>query len=122
MPKKFWQFRNQADGSGELLLYGEIAGEKSWYGDEVTPKEFAKELNDMGYDKVYADSYDQADEASIKALLERMIERNGRVDVLVNNSVLRPMNDYDGPLEDFAKSMAVNSTGLFAITQPPWFN
>lgn len=79
--------------------------------------EFAKELNDMGYDKVYADSYDQEDEESIKALLGRMIERNGRVDILVNNSVLRPMNDYDGPLEDFAKSMAVNSTGLFAITR-----
>lgn len=33
MPKKFWQFRNMADGSAELLLYGDIAGEKSWYGD-----------------------------------------------------------------------------------------
>ncbi len=48
MPKKFWQFRNQADGSGELLLYGSIAGEKSWYGDEVTPKEFAAELSALG--------------------------------------------------------------------------
>ena len=48
MPKKFWQFRNQADGTGELLLYGDIAGEKSWYADEVTPKEFAAELNALG--------------------------------------------------------------------------
>ncbi len=48
MPKKFWQFRNMADGSAELLLYGDIAGEKSWYGDEVTPKAFAEELNALG--------------------------------------------------------------------------
>lgn len=48
MPKKFWQFRNQADGSGELLLYGNIAGEKSWYSDDVTPKQFAEDLAALG--------------------------------------------------------------------------
>ena len=48
MSKKFWQFRNQADGSGELLLYGSIAGEKSWYSDDVTPKQFAEDLAALG--------------------------------------------------------------------------
>ena len=48
MPKKFWQFRNMADGSGELLLYGNIAGEKSWYSDDVTPKQFAEDLAGLG--------------------------------------------------------------------------
>lgn len=48
MPKKFWQFRNAADGSAELLLYGNIAGEKSWYSDDVTPKQFAEELAALG--------------------------------------------------------------------------
>ena len=48
MPKKFWQFRNMAGGSAELLLYGDIAGEKSWYGDEVTPKQFYEDLNSLG--------------------------------------------------------------------------
>lgn len=80
-------------------------------------KQFADELNAMGYDKVYADSYDQEDEDSIKSLLERMVARDGKIDILVNNSVLRPMHEYDAPLEDFAKSMAVNCTGLFAITR-----
>ena len=42
MPKKFWQFRNQAAGSAELLLYGDIS-DSSWWGDEVTPKTFADE-------------------------------------------------------------------------------
>lgn len=45
---KFWKFRNQADGSGELLLYGPIAEGKSWWNDEITPKEFAEDLNALG--------------------------------------------------------------------------
>ena len=47
MPKKFWQFRNMAGGSAELLLYGDIS-DTSWWGDEVTPKQFAKELDALG--------------------------------------------------------------------------
>ena len=49
MPKKFWQFRNQAGtNKAELLLYGDIS-DTSWWGDEVTPKQFAQELNDLGH-------------------------------------------------------------------------
>ena len=48
MPNKFWQFRNMAGGSAELLLYGNIAGEKSWYSDDVTPKQFAEDLAALG--------------------------------------------------------------------------
>lgn len=46
---KFWQFRNAADtgGTAELLLYGNISQQKSWYGDEVTPKEFAADLAEI---------------------------------------------------------------------------
>ena len=45
---KFWQFKNQADGNAELLLYGDIA-DSSWWGDEVTPKQFAEDLSNLGY-------------------------------------------------------------------------
>ena len=45
--KKFWQFRNQAGGTVELLLYGDIS-QSSWWGDEVTPKQFADELAGLG--------------------------------------------------------------------------
>lgn len=48
MQNKFWKFRNLVGGSAELIIYGNIAGEKSWYSDEVTPKEFAEELNSLG--------------------------------------------------------------------------
>lgn len=45
--KKFWQFRNQTEENAELLLYGDIS-DTSWWGDEVTPKQFADELNALG--------------------------------------------------------------------------
>lgn len=79
-------------------------------------EKFAEELRAQGYD-VYADAYDQSDEESIKALLGRMIEKHGKVDILVNNSVLRPLKSYHCSPETFAESMAVNSTGLFLITR-----
>ena len=48
MPKKkFWQFCNQTEESAELLLYGDIS-DRSWWGDEVTPKQFNEDLNALG--------------------------------------------------------------------------
>lgn len=45
---KFWKFiKNEAEDIGELQIYGYIANE-SWWGDEVTPKQFSKELKDLG--------------------------------------------------------------------------
>lgn len=45
MKRKFWNWvRNEADGERTLLLNGEISDE-TWYGDEVTPKLFRKELD-----------------------------------------------------------------------------
>ena len=46
--KKFWEFRaSKTRNSAELLLYGPIS-EDSWWGDEVTPKQFADELKSLG--------------------------------------------------------------------------
>lgn len=51
-PTKFWQFVKNESAAGEessadLLLYGPIA-ETSWWGDEVTPKQFAEDLAALG--------------------------------------------------------------------------
>ena len=44
MKRKFWNWvRNEADGERTLVLNGEISDE-TWYGDEVTPALFRKEL------------------------------------------------------------------------------
>lgn len=47
--KKFWQFRASADDpkTGELLLYG-IISDSSWWGDEVSPKQFKDDLDALG--------------------------------------------------------------------------
>ncbi len=77
----------------------------------------AKEHQEKGLD-VTALQYDQASEASILALRDAIVEKTGTLDVLVNNSVLRPMKQgYRDAAETFAESMQVNATGLFMITR-----
>ncbi|WP_349948434.1 head maturation protease, ClpP-related [Lacrimispora sp. BS-2] len=45
MKRKFWNWiRNETNEERTLVLNGEISDE-TWYGDEVTPKLFEKELN-----------------------------------------------------------------------------
>jgi len=67
---------------------------------------------------VTALSYDQGDEASILALRDNILSRAGRIEVLVNNAVLRPMKKgYEDEAASFALSMQVNATGLFLITR-----
>ncbi len=67
---------------------------------------------------VRAMSYDQAEEASILNLRDAIMKESGRVDVLVNNAVLRPMKKaFKDDAATFAESMKVNATGLFMITR-----
>jgi len=46
---KFWEFKNSADDEavGELLLYGNLAN-RTWWDDEITPKNFNKDLDNLG--------------------------------------------------------------------------
>lgn len=48
---KFWSFKNSANQTGidqsELMLYGQIA-ERSWWDDEITPKQFAEDMAQCG--------------------------------------------------------------------------
>lgn len=44
--KKFWSM-NKTKNSAELVLYGPIS-ESSWWGDEITPKQFADDLAALG--------------------------------------------------------------------------
>lgn len=45
--KKFWAMKNVAKDEGEITLYGVISSE-SWWGDEVTPKQFKADLDALG--------------------------------------------------------------------------
>jgi NAD(P)-dependent dehydrogenase (short-subunit alcohol dehydrogenase family) len=65
--------------------------------------------------RVFAESYDQSDEASITALYARIEERFGPLHGLVNNSVLRPMKGAQGAAAQFEESMRMNATGLMLM-------
>jgi NAD(P)-dependent dehydrogenase (short-subunit alcohol dehydrogenase family) len=79
-------------------------------------EETAKTFRNAGLD-VTAMSVDQAKESSIRDLLKQVNDTAGKVDVLINNAVLRTMARWDDPLENFAKSMEVNATGIYMMTQ-----
>ena len=46
MPK-FWKMAKAKEKVGELYLYGEVSS-TSWYGDEITPKQFKADLDALG--------------------------------------------------------------------------
>ena len=67
---------------------------------------------------VRARQLDQGDEASVLGLRDAIVQESGRLDILVNNAVLRPMKKgYRDEAAAFAESMSVNATGLFMITR-----
>ncbi|MCE5186884.1 MAG: SDR family oxidoreductase [Planctomycetaceae bacterium] len=76
----------------------------------------AQAFKERGLD-VTADYVDQADHESIITLKNKIRDKYGKLDVLVNCAVARPMKTYTSPLEDWEKSMKVNATGLFDITR-----
>ncbi|PKL00058.1 MAG: hypothetical protein CVV56_08060 [Tenericutes bacterium HGW-Tenericutes-1] len=48
MPNAFWEFKNKSESTAELMLYGEIASQESWWDELITPKKFAKDLKNLG--------------------------------------------------------------------------
>ncbi len=62
-------------------------------------------------------AYDQGSEASILALRDAVLERFGRVDGVVNNSVARPMGGDVPFVESWEASMRINATGLVLMHQ-----
>ncbi len=76
----------------------------------------ASDLGKRGW-QVEALQLDLSSEASILKLRDEIMARTGRVDVLVNNAVLRPMRSTDAPVAHWEQSMKVNATGLFLITR-----
>ena len=66
---------------------------------------------------VRAMTLDQSDETSIGQLKDAVLDDAGRVDILVNNAVLRPVANWNCSAADFSQSMQVNATGLFLMTR-----
>ncbi len=77
----------------------------------------AEEHQKLGHN-VQALELDLGDEQSILDVRDTIIDKSGRIDVLVNNSVARVMTKgWDDDPEKFDESMHINATGLFVITR-----
>lgn len=79
-------------------------------------QELAAEHRDRGHD-VVAHRLDQSEEESVLQLRDDVLEQFGRIDVLVNNAVARPMSGWDDDADSFDESMRVNATGIFLMTR-----
>lgn len=85
MPSKFWQVKNEVNGNSEILLYGPIAGERSWWGDEVTPKAFAADLESLnGKDVTVRINSGGGDVFAAHAIHNQLIAYKGKVTVVID--------------------------------------
>ena len=67
-------------------------------------------------------SYDQGEPVSVGSLFASLttataLNPSGKIDILINNAVARPMGDWDESLDKWEESMRINATGLFQITR-----
>lgn len=77
----------------------------------------AEEHRRQGHD-VRALQLDQTDEMSIAALCNAIVKDSGKLDILVNNAVARPVKaGYFSDAAAIDESMHVNGTGLILLTR-----
>ena len=70
------------------------------------------------YDNVTPLQLDLGDENSIRAVVDQIVERSGKIDILVNNAVTRcACAGWDLPQEKFDESLHVNATSMFLLTR-----
>ena len=80
-------------------------------------EKLAEEHRAKGH-RVSALEMDQGNESSILAARDELLQRSGRLDVLVNNAVARTMKKgWTDAAALFDESMRVNATGLFVVTR-----
>lgn len=85
MPSKFWKVKNEVNGNSEILLYGPIAGESSWWRDEVTPKNFAADLESLGgRDVTVRINSGGGDVFAAHAIHNQLVAYKGRVTVVID--------------------------------------
>src|SRR4029453_18021445 len=80
-------------------------------------KDVVAEIEALGR-KTLAVQADVAREDQVRTMVERTLERFGRVDVLVNNAGIMTRGAFaDAPMRDYDAMWAINVTGTFLCTQ-----
>ena len=89
------------------------AGATVWTASRTLEKnlEFAAALREKGLD-VHGAAYDQADEESIQALLATILEKHGRIDILVLRC---PVSAYPTLADCLNHSFMANATGMILM-------
>jgi len=77
---------------------------------------YAAKMREAGLD-VYAGQVDQGDQESVNAFLAEVTKDGQKIDILINNSVLRVTKGYYSDAALFDQSMHVNATGLMMISR-----
>ena len=76
-----------------------------------------REMSELGYENMAVCRLDQADGESIERFVREIYKQEEEIQILVNNSVARPMRSFDADIAAFRESMEVNATGLFHLTR-----
>ena len=94
------------------------AGAKTYIASRnlVALEKAAEEFQNEGY-KVNVLQFDLGNEESILSLKENIMAREGKLDILVNNSNVKMMGGWNDDASAFAESMRINAAGLFIITR-----
>ena len=97
---KFWKFETQQDKDGkkkcQLIIYGPLS-ESSWWGDEITPKAFRSELDELSGDDI-----------------EVHLDSPGG-DVFAGVAIYNSLRDYAGKVTVFVDGLAASAASLVAM-------
>ena len=95
--KKFWNFTRNEDGVPELLLYGSIS-ENSWWGDNVSPKRFKEDLDNLG---------------NVSEIVVRIYSGGG--DVFAANAIYSMLKDHPAKITVKIDGLAASSATFVAM-------
>lgn len=98
---KFWNFvaqNEQANAPAELVLYGDISSENSWYDDEITPKQFDEELKALG----------DVDEITVRI-------NSGGGDVFAANAIYTRLKDHKAKINVKIDGWAASAATVIAM-------
>jgi 3-oxoacyl-[acyl-carrier protein] reductase len=89
----------------------------NYHASAAGAKDAVGEIEGLGR-RALAVPADVAREEQVRALIERTLERFGRLDVLVNNAGIMTRGAFaDTPVSDYASMWAINVTGTFLCTR-----
>ena len=99
--KKFWNFvaeNSETNTPAELILYGDISSDNSWYDDEITPKQFDKELKELG----------DVDEITVRI-------NSGGGDVFAANAIYTRLKDHKAKINVKIDGWAASAATVIAM-------